>query len=341
MIQIDGSFGEGGGQILRSCLTLSIITGKAFEIYNIRAHRKKPGLMAQHLKCVEAAAAITEAETWGVKIGSQNLCFRPKDFIPGEYRFEIGTAGSTSLVLQAIFLPLAMANQKSRIVIIGGTHVNWSPTYHYLIFQWLSYMRRLGFNANLKLVRAGFYPRGDGKIIAEIEPPNSLHPLELITRGNLLKVKGISAVANLDFSIAQRQRNQVEKRLKQFNYNCQIKIEQMCSRWKNTMMLLMAEFENGSGCFTALGARGKRAEKVADEAADELLEFLSSTGCIDKYLADQLILPLSIIKQKSIFSTSKITNHLLTNIKVVKKFLDLEIKVDGKLGQEGIVEILF
>ena len=339
MIQIDGSFGEGGGQILRSSLTLSIITQRPFKISDIRANRKKPGLKPQHLKCVQAAAAISNAEISDIDIGSQTLTFKPKELIPGEYRFDIGTAGSTSLVLQTIYLPLALANQISRVVIMGGTHVPWSPVHHYLAFQWLNYLKKIGFNIYLKFVRAGFFPKGDGKIIAEISAPNQFSSLELMERGALLKIRGLSAVANLDITVAQRQKNQIEKRLKKLDYRYRIKVDQMRSKWKNTMVLLLAEFENGSGCFTSLGAIGKRAETVADEAVNQLLGFLNSYGCIDKYLADQLILPLAIIQQKSIIHTTQVTEHLLTNIEVVKKFLDVEIKVEGEFGEEGIIEI--
>jgi len=339
MIQIDGSLGEGGGQILRSGLTLSIITQQPFKISNIRANRKKPGLKPQHLKCVEAAAAISNAEISNTGIGLQTLTFKPNELAPGDYRFSIGTAGSTSLVLQTIYLPLALANQISRVVIMGGTHVPWSPVHHYLTFQWLIYLKKIGFNVHLKFVRAGFFPKGDGKIVAEISPPNQFSPLELMERGELIKIIGLSAVANLNINIAQRQKNQIEKRLKNSDYRFRIKVDEMRSKWKNTIVLLFAEFENGSGCFTSLGAINKRAERVADEAVNQLIEFLNSYGCIDKYLADQLILPLAIIQQKSIIHTAQVTKHLLTNIEVVKKFLDVKIKVEGELGEEGVVEI--
>jgi RNA 3'-terminal phosphate cyclase (ATP) len=339
MIQIDGSFGEGGGQILRTSLTLSLIKGQPFEIYNIRARRKNPGLQPQHLKCIEAAALISKGKAKGDKKGSLRLIFEPGEVIPGDYHFEIGTAGSTSLVLQTIYLPLALAKTASNISITGGTHVSWSPIHHFLSLHWAQYLSKIGFEVKLKMDRAGFYPKGDGKIRAEIFPVEKLKPLELINRGELKEISGFSAVANLDYSIAERQRNQSLKRLERMGYDAKIAIENIPSRHKNTMMLLQAEFDNGSGCFTSLGAIGKRAEKVADEAVDDLLEYLNSDGCIDKYLADQLVLPLSIIPGESFFSTAKITNHFLTNIAVVKQFLNMHVEVQGQVGEAGVVKI--
>jgi len=339
MIQIDGSFGEGGGQVLRTALTLSLITDQPFEIFNIRARRKNPGLQPQHLKCVEAALLISNGQAKGDHKGSTHLIFQPGSVLPGDYRIDIGTAGSTSLVLHTIYLPLALKANSSSITITGGTHNQWSPCFHFLSRHWLRYLRQMGFDMKLKMDRAGFYPKGDGKIRVEIAPAVDLKPLKLLKRGELKKIDGISAIANLDFNIAERQRGQSLQRLERLGYQPQIAIEKMSSRYKGTMMLLQAEFEAGNGCFTALGAIGKRAEKVADEAVDDLVEYLNAEGCIDKYLADQLILPLSIVKGESTFSTSKVTNHLVTNLEVVKQFLDIEMSVDGEVGEPGVVSI--
>ncbi len=339
MIQIDGSFGEGGGQVLRTSLTLSLIAGQPFEIYNIRAKRKRPGLQPQHLKCVEAARVISNGTAKGDKIGSTHLIFEPGEVKPGEYHFEIGTAGSTTLVLHTVYLPLALCNGHSRLTITGGTHVQWSPCFHYLTYQWQPCLEKIGFHLKLYLDRAGFYPNGDGKMRAEIAPSETLTPIRLEHRGELKRLSGISAIANLDLTVAERQRNQSLKRLEQMGYQAEIAIEQLNSRFKGTMMLLLATFEGGSGCFTALGEIRKRAEQVADEAVSELKEYLSSEGCVDKYLADQLILPLAFAKGTSVFTVSKITNHLLTNLAVVRKFLELQAEVTGDLGSPGTISI--
>ncbi len=339
MIKIDGSFGEGGGQILRTSLALSLITGQPLEIYSIRARRKRPGLQPQHLKCVEAASLISSGKAKGDKIGSMHLIFEPGIVKSGEYRIDIGTAGATTLVLHTIYLPLALAGGTSCLTITGGTHVPWSPCYHFLSQHWQNYLKQIGFNLQLKLDRAGFYPKGDGKMRAEISPVTQLNSVKLLDRGNLKCLSGISAVANLDLSVSERQRNQSLNRLERMGYNAQISVEKVPSRYKNTVMLLQAEFETGSGCFTSLGEIRKRAERVADEAVDNLLEYLNSNGCIDKYLADQLILPLSIVNDESIFTTTKITNHLVTNLEIVKKFLAIQANIEGEIGGTGKVKI--
>ena len=168
MIEIDGSLGEGGGQVLRSALSLSILTRQPFHIYNIRLGRKTPGLKAQHLKAVDAAAAISHAVVEGARLDSTSLTFSPGELRTGRYKFEIGTAGSTSLVLQTVFLPLSLSGSASSVMITGGTHVPWAPCYHYLEWQWLPVIHHLGFDLSLSLEQAGFYPQGGGRISATI-----------------------------------------------------------------------------------------------------------------------------------------------------------------------------
>lgn len=340
MIQIDGAAGEGGGQVLRTALALSLLTGQPFEIHNIRGRRQRPGLMAQHLKCVEAAMLVGHAQAKGDKIGSMHLLFQPGAVTAGEFHIDIGTAGATSLVLQTVYLPLAQQPQPSMLTITGGTHVEWSPTFHFLSLHWAKFMADLGLPIRLHLERAGFYPQGDGVMRAEIRPAGKLQSLHLIQRGRLKGISGISAVANLDLTIAERQRAQALKRLERSGLDALIAIEKMPSRFKGTMLLLLAEFEHSQACFTALGAIGKRAEKVADEAVDELLTFLQSTACVDRYLADQLMLPLSLIPGVATYSTSIVTNHQLTNAEVVKQFLNVDIQIEGEIGAPGLVKIV-
>ncbi|MEJ2700660.1 MAG: RNA 3'-terminal phosphate cyclase, partial [Desulfuromonadales bacterium] len=205
MVRIDGSMGEGGGQVLRSSLTLSLLTGTPFHIDGIRSSRRNPGLRPQHLQAVKAAAAVGRARVEGALLGSMNLLFEPGQARPGEYRFDIGTAGSTSLVLQTVFLPLALAQKPSLVTLIGGTHVAWSPSFHYLEMNWMYWLRRMGFRGSLAMERAGFYPQGGGRIEARIYPAASLSPLILRDRGWLEKIRILSAVSNLDTEIGKRQ----------------------------------------------------------------------------------------------------------------------------------------
>jgi len=339
LITIDGSFGEGGGQILRTSLTLSALTGKPFYMQNIRLKRANPGLQPQHLASVKAAAQITSASVEGAEKGSTTLKFIPQRLKAGDYRLDIQTAGSTSLVLQTITLPLSLIDRPSQVIITGGTHVPWSPCHHYLQLQWAPYMRKIGLEIELELRRAGFYPQGGGEIRAKINPAKELSSLNILERGSLKLIRGISAFANLDISVAERQKRQAEVRLKGRYLPHEISIERMPAKGKNTAMVLLAQFEHSQGCYCALGARGKRAERVADEACDALLGFLKTSGVVDEHLADQLLLPLALAKGESQFKTPRVTNHLITNVEIIKKFLPVEIEVRGEVGEEGVVRI--
>jgi RNA 3'-terminal phosphate cyclase (ATP) len=340
MIEIDGSLGEGGGQVLRSSLTLSMMTGKALGISNIRANRKKTGLRPQHLKAVQAATEICDASVEGDKIGSGQITFSPGEIKSGKYRFDIGTAGSTSLVLQTVLLPLSRAAKPSTVTITGGTHVPWSPCFHYLDLQYLPYLWQIGLDIHLRMEQAGFYPRGGGQIRCTIEPAKKLEPLQLTERGRLLEIRGLSAVANLARNIATRQRRQVIGRLgRRFSLN-DIRIAELTAPSPGSLILLLAEFEKSKVCYFALGQKGKSADKVADDAIGEFEAFIATNGAIDQYLADQLLLPLAFAEGPSEIHTSKVTNHLITNAKVIRSFLPVEIKISGKLGEPGIVQII-
>lgn len=338
-IEIDGSIGEGGGQVLRSCLALSLLTGRRLRITNVRSRRRKPGLMPQHLKAVEAAAMIGDARTEGAHLGSQSLTFEPRGIRSGEFQFDIGTAGSTSLVLQTILPPLSFAKEPSSVTVKGGTHVPWSPCFHYLDLHWIPYIRQIGFDLQLKMELAGFYPQGAGIVRAAVRPALLLVPLRLMERGALKRIYGISAVANLDVSIAERQRNQGLDRLANWCPNVEITVVKIPSLFRGTMLLLIGEFEQSQCCYFGLGARGKPAERVADEAVDQLLEFLGTDGAVDERLADQLILPLAFASGISQLRTSKVTQHLLTNAAVLRTCLSIGVEVDGDLGQPGLVQV--
>jgi RNA 3'-terminal phosphate cyclase (ATP) len=339
MIRIDGSQGEGGGQLLRSALTLSLLTGERIHIDNIRANRSNPGLRHQHLAAVKAAQSIGKSEVEGGILGSTELDFHPRTIQPGRYRFNIGTAGSTSLVLQTVFLPLSMTKTTSSITITGGTHVPWSPSYDYLEMQWLPYMNKLGFEAHISMDLAGFYPKGGGQIQGRIKPIVRINPLEILDRGSLKQIRGISAVANLDRRIAERQRKQVIRRLGDKYRLNDIRIKQMPSKFKGTLMLLLGEFEYSQCCYFSLGKPGKPAERVADDVINAFESFMATNGAIDEYLADQLLLPLAFASGPSRFMSGKLTNHLITNADVIKEFINVEIDIDGDIGQPGMVTI--
>lgn len=339
MIEIDGSIGEGGGQVLRSSLTLSLIFGEAFRIYNIRAGRKNPGLRPQHLKAVEASAWISGAQVDGAEIGSQELVFKPEKVKPGKYVIDIGTAGSTSLVLQTVFVPLSVSGSPSRVSITGGTHVPWSPCYHYLVLEWMPFMEQMGFEARLSLELAGFYPQGGGQLVVDIYPVKKIAPLTILSRGKLEQIRGISGVANLPLKIAERQRNRVLHRIGSKYPLNDLRIVDLPSRFKGTILLLLAEFEYSRACYFGLGAIGKPAENVADDAINAMSGFMGTNGVIDEYLADQLLVPLTFASGSSTYRVSKITKHLLTNADVIRHFSPVTISIEGEPGEPGTVNV--
>ncbi len=345
MLEIDGSLGEEGGQILRSALTLSILSGQAVRLDNIRAGRPKPGLQAQHLKAVDAAAAISRAQVEGAALGSTRITFQPGEIRPGRYKFDIGTAGAATLVLQTIFLPLSRAGSASSVILSGGTHVPWAPTFHDLDLHWLPLLRELGFEARLSLDAAGFYPQGGGRITAHIRPAGTIRPLALESRGEPAGLSGLTAVANLELSIADRQRRQALRRLPP-DPAPRIKTLQLPGPNKGTFLLLQAGYRPAAGsssaarcCYTGLGALGKPAERVADEAVDALEAFLATDGCVDQYLADQLLLPLALSGGPSRFRTSQVTAHLTTNAAILEAFGLAAVRIEGQPGAPGLVRV--
>lgn len=348
MIAINGSYGEGGGQVLRTSLTLASLLGLSTRIEKIRAGRKKPGLQAQHLTGVRAVAKICDVKLEGAELGSQALTFVPQSpSRAGGYAFDVaearkgGSAGSTGLVLQTLLLPLAFADGTSHLTIKGGTHVAWSPPFHFLKHVYLPTLKRMGLEAEVGIDRWGWYPIGGGVIKAEIKGTKGgdLVGLDLTERGELKRLWGISALSNLPMHIAERQKRRAEDILRQRGFDPQIEIVSAPATGQGTAVFLLAEYENVAAGFTALGARGKPAERVAEEACQGFIEHHESGACLDKHLADQLILPMSLAGSPSAFTTSEITQHLLTNVWVVEQFLNVRFEVEGKEGDKGKVAV--
>ena len=341
-IEIDGSYGEGGGQILRTALALSAIWKRPFSIHHIRSNRKNPGLQAQHLEAVEASARISRAQTEGVKFGSQRITFIPQEILPGDYQFEVKTAGSVTLLLQAIFLPLCLSGGISRVTLIGGTHVPWSPSFQYLSEVFLPTLQRMGVSSQAVIQRWGFYPKGGGKIQLKIDPIQELKPIFLADRGLLKKVRGISAISNLPKHVAERQKEQALRRIqRELKIEAEIAIAyDIPSNGPGSFLFLLAEYEKTRAAFSSLGARVKPAEKVADEAVDSMKNFIESDGCINSHLADQLVPFMSLAKGSSFFTTTQMTEHLLTNLWVIGHFLESKVRSWGEMGRPGRVEFL-
>ncbi|MBU4319643.1 MAG: RNA 3'-phosphate cyclase [Thermodesulfovibrionales bacterium] len=339
MLEIDGSFGEGGGQILRTALSLSCLLKKPFRIFNIRKARRKPGLMPQHLSCVRALTLISGARVRGDSVGSTELIFEPSTVQPGEYLFDIGTAGSTTLLMQSLLPPLIFAKKRSSLILKGGTHVPFSPPFHYSSSVFSAMLKFLGISINAGIVSYGFYPKGGGKINIEISPAASIEPLTLIERGDIKKITGISGVGNLPLSIAERQRDAASKMLQLHGLNPEIEAIQAPCFGQGTFIFLGMESVNCIAGFSSLGERGKKAERVGEEAAIELLDYYKGKACLDSHLADQIVLYLALSDGISFFTATRITEHLITNLRVIEIFHEIEYGIEGERGKPGMVTI--
>ncbi len=340
-LQIDGSHGEGGGQILRTAMALAGILRQPVEIHNVRSGRKKPGLRPQHLMAVKGMALITGAKVEGAEPGSMHLYFEPGQVVPGSYSLDVGTAGSTSLVLQTMIPVLLFAKRPSRVVITGGTHVPWSPSFHYLKEVFVPALQQMGGALRLDMERWGWYPKGGGKVIASISPVPQLSGVDLTWQGKLQDAYVLSAVSNLSMSIAERQRDQVLKRLRDQGGGKQLRIELLKgpSPGTGTVVFIRARFENGVAGFTSLGKRGKPAEKVADDACSDFFRFVASGAAVDDHLADQLVLYMALAKGRSSLIAGRITKHLVTNMWVIEQFLPVRFEVDEetrRVSVEGV-----
>jgi RNA 3'-terminal phosphate cyclase (ATP) len=349
MLSIDGSYGEGGGQVLRTCLALSAITGRPVRIEKIRSGRRKPGLRPQHLTGVRAAAKVCDAQFEGAKLNSQSLSFAPRS-VPtaGAYTFDVaqaakgGSAGSVSLILQTILLPLAHAEGSSELTLRGGTHVAWSPAFDYIKRVYLPTLARMGVQAKVRIRNWGWYPIGGGEVRATVAGKGRDAPftgLDLRMRGELLRVRGVSASSNLPKHIRTRQERSTLQVLRSNRVNVRLDVVDAPSKGQGTVVFLWSAFENALAGFTSLGERGKPAERVAEEAAQDLLEHLGSDAALDPYLADQLVLPMALAGGSSILSTQRVTQHLLTNAWVVNQFLPGCVSVDGQEREPGLCRI--
>lgn len=336
-IEIDGSFGEGGGQILRTALSLSCITGCGLKLFNIRKSRKKPGLMQQHLTCVNAVSEICNAEVWGNETGSTELNFVPQKIKSGHYSFDIKTAGSSSLVIQTLLPPLLFADKPSHIRIKGGTHVPFSPPYDYISGVFIPMLNRIGIKAESSIRQYGFYPKGGGEVGFMIFPAEKISGMHAVSRGKLLSITGYSAVSNLPLNIAERQKTAVIQNLSPLSSD--INILEVPSFGQGTFVFLKSEYENALAGFSSLGERGKRAEDIGKDAVTLFKDFHKTSACLDPHLADQIVIYLSLAREDSTFTTSRITQHLLTNLWTTEKFLKIRYEIEGALDSEGRISI--
>lgn len=329
MITIDGSSGEGGGQILRTSLSLSLVTGQSFRIQNIRAGRQKPGLLRQHLTAVEAAAQIGDAAVEGSALGSKEVVFKPGKVRPGDYRFAVGTAGSATLVLQTVLPALIVGDEPSRLSLEGGTHNPHAPPFDFLERAFLPLINRIGPQVSVNLQRAGFFPAGGGRFHVEITPTKKLSSLDLRERGESKGRSARAITSNLSPGVANRELKVVSEKLGWPRET--LHVEQLESNGPGNALLLELAFENLTEVFTGFGERGVLAETVAEKVVYEARDYLASGVPVGEHLADQLLIPMSLAGGGA-FKTGKLSRHTLTNIDVISKFLPVRFAVESREG---------
>lgn len=328
-ITIDGSEGEGGGQILRTALALSLVTGRPFRIDGIRAGRQKPGLLRQHLTAVHAAAEVSAARVSGATLGSRALSFEPSQVRGGNYRLSVGTAGSTTLVFQTVLPGLLFARERSRLTLEGGTHNPHAPPFDFLAKTFLPIVQRMGASVGVRLEAYGFYPAGGGRFIVEIEPCSTLCQLALLDRGST-RVHARALVASLPETIAKRELSVVRERLGLDRSLCRVESIQSSVGPGNVLMIVI-EGESVIEVVTGFGIKGVTAEKVAADACDEAEAYLAVDAPVGIHLADQLLIPMALARGGS-FRTMKPTAHMLTNAAVIQRFMDVAIEIEHESG---------
>ncbi len=323
MIIIDGSEGEGGGQVVRNSCALAIATGIPVRITDVRAKRSKPGLMRQHVTAIEAAAVISGAEVRGLAVGSSQIEFHPGKVMPGDYHFAVGTAGSTGLVLQTVLMPLAMANGPSRLVLEGGTHNMAAPPFDFIERCFLAVINRMGPKVSARLVRHGFHPRGGGRIEVEIEP-GPLKAIDAVERGALQQVSGQVLFAGIEPGVAQRMLDRARQDLPDWPPLALDMVELPADRGPGIILMLAAEHEQTAELVSGFGKLGVPGEQLAKQAAARIRGYQACSAFAGPYLADQLLLPFALAGGGR-FSTVKPSQHLLTAIDIARRFTGLPL----------------
>ena len=343
MIEIDGSRGEGGGQILRTALALSAVTKQPFVIDRIRAGRAKPGLAQQHLTCVNAAALVCGARVDGAALGSTRVAFFPGDVVHGDRVFSVGTAGATALVVQTVLPPLLKAPGRSRLVVEGGTHGKMAPPADFLVHTFVPLLRRMGADLSIDVERMGFFPRGGGRLVVDVAG-GALTRLDLLERGRLRAVRVRALVSRLPRAIGEREVDVVVKGISAAGVDVEGAIEGgiegevvvVDTPGPGNAVVLELESESLVEVVTGFGEHRAPAEVTAQGVVDEALRYLGAGVPVGEHLADQLLLPMALGAGGS-FRTLSPTPHTSTNIETIRRFLDVDIAVveEGK----GVVRI--
>ncbi len=334
MLRVDGSYGEGGGQVLRTSLALAAVLGREVEVFNIRAHRPKPGLGVQHAHGARALALLCGGRVEGAEPGSKRLRFTPGSTWRREVRADTGTAASISLLIQVLLLPAAFAPHRVTLRLCGGTDVRWAPSIDYVSRVLLGMLRRAGVRTELRVDARGYYPQGGGRVRLAVEPVPVLHAIPAESRGSLLSVRGIAHASRLPGHVVERMSAAACRALK--GYSPEIELEHRDYASRGAGITLWAEFENTVLGACALGEPGKRAEMVGAEAAQELLCEIESGASVDVHLADQLVPFLALADGSSVFLVRELTSHLRTNLHLVREITGAKVEV---AEEEGLVRV--
>jgi RNA 3'-terminal phosphate cyclase (ATP) len=328
-VYIDGSIGEGGGQVLRTSLALACITGKTVHIANIRAARRNPGLARQHLACVQAARQICNAHCEGARLVSKALDFRPAPIGGGDYHLDVGSAGSASLVMQTILPTLFLAKHPSRVTVAGGTHNPWAPPFGFVSESFLPAILTAGFEARCELIKPGFFPAGGGKIVFEVEPwtRNKGVVIDLCEPHTEPELYARIYTAKLPARIAQRQRRLLRQSGLLFRNIEHVEVKD--SEGAGNCVLIRICSPKRVTVFASFGMRGRPSERVIAEVVDLANDFLAGNAAVDRFLADQLLIYMAI-SQAGCFTTNQVSSHLLTNIEVIKEFLPVDFSIDHR-----------
>ncbi len=338
MIEIDGSSGEGGGQVLRTSLSLSMVTGQPVRIRNLRARRSLPGLRRQHLVAVRAAARVAGARVEGDEVGSQEVAFFPGAVEPGVFELDIGTAGSTTLVFQTVLPALLCASGPSRLVLQGGTHNPLAPPFEFLEKTYLPLVRRMGPEVEVRLERPGFYPAGGGRFTAEVRPVSRLAGFELLERGALRHRHGVALLSRLPRHIAERE-IRAAARETGWEPAC-FEVREVEAAGPGNAVLLEAASDSITEVVSEVGERGVPAEAVARRAAREMTRYLAADVPVGEHLADQLLLLLALAGSGA-FATLPLSGHAVTQIDLIPRFLDVRIdaRIEEAASERWVVRI--
>ena len=328
MIELDGSYLEGGGQILRTAVGMSAYTGQACRVYNIRAGRSKPGLMPQHLKSIEAVAFLCHAQTDGLEIGSNEIVFFPGEILTQSMKVDVGTAGSVTLILQALLIPSTRIKNTIEIELTGGTHVSWSPTFEYFKYVFCPILEKMGYRIQSDIERLGFYPKGGGKIRIRVEPPEQINSFNPERSDDEMEINGYSCASESLFKakVAERQLKGAAELLS-IDHE---KISYDESYSSGSSLVLAAQYRDGVLGADCLGKQGLPAEEVGRRAAQDLLETIKTQVTVDAYMSDQILPYLAMAKGESLIAVPKLTGHVRTNIWVIEKFLDTTFTIFEK-----------